>query len=62
MDQTVTTLVDMISWQRDEQIIKQEGFLQCQTPTSTVRLNVEEWSTIGVQLTVNNGGCRMRSE
>ena len=34
---------------------KQEGFLGCQTPTSTVRLKVDENR-------VNNGGCRIESE
>ena len=34
---------------------KQEGFLSCQTPTSTVRLNVEEYR-------VKNGECRIESE
>ena len=34
---------------------KQEGFLRCQTPTSTVRLKVE-----GCR--VNNGGCKIKSE
>ena len=35
--------------------MKQEGFLRCQTPTSTVRLKVE-----GCR--VNNGGCKIKSE
>ena len=35
--------------------VKQEGFLRCQTPTSTVRLKVE-----GCR--VKNGGCRIESE
>ena len=34
---------------------EQEGFLRCQTPTSTVRLNVEEYR-------VKNGGYRLESE
>ena len=34
---------------------QQEGFLRCQTPTSTVRLKVE-----GCR--VKNGGCRIESE
>ena len=34
---------------------EQEGFHQCQTPTSTVRLKVEEYR-------VKNGGCRIESE
>ena len=38
-----------------ENKIKQEGFLQCQTPTSTVRLKVEECG-------VKNGGCGIKSE
>ena len=34
---------------------EQEGFLRCQTPTSTLRLKVE-----GCR--VKNGGCRIESE
>ena len=34
---------------------KQEVFLRCQTPTSTVWLKVEEYM-------VKNGGCRIESE
>ena len=34
---------------------KQEGFLRCQTPTSTVRLKVEGCK-------VKNGECRIKSE
>ena len=34
---------------------KQEGFLRCQTPTSTVRLKVEGRR-------VKNGGCRIKSK
>ena len=33
----------------------QEGFLRCQTLTSTIRLKVEE-------CLVKNGGCRIESE
>ena len=35
--------------------LKQEGFLRCQNPTSTVRLKVE-----GCRVT--SGGCRIKSE
>ena len=35
--------------------LKQEGFLRCQTQTSTVRLKVEGCSE-------KNGGCRIKSE
>ena len=38
-------------------ILEQEGFLPCQTPTSTVRLKVEaEWRMEGVGLRVKNEG------
>ena len=34
---------------------RQDGFLRCQTPTSTVSLKVDG-------CIVNNGGCRIKSE
>ena len=44
-----------IKWSGGRYHDKQEGFLPCQTPTSTVRLKVE-----GCR--VKNGGCDIKSE
>ena len=38
-----------------EQMKEQEGFLRCQTPTSTARLKVKGCRA-------KNGGCRIKSE
>ena len=48
--QKVTNAIEL--WRKEEE---QEGFLRCQTPTSTVRLKVE-----GCRL--NYGWCKIKSE
>ena len=42
-------------WTLAQELEEQEGFLPCQTLTSTVRLKVE-------RCRVKNGGCRIKSE
>ena len=54
------TAHSFLNWWHDltrmcDTCIKQEGFLRCQTPTSTVRMKVEGCG-------VNNGGCKIKSE
>ena len=47
-----------MSWQNN----KQEGFPQCQTPTSSIRLWDEEWSMKSLGWWLNDKGWCVRGE